>query len=235
MYLLRVSPTTPRYIAAQDIHQVSFEFGRELRLPNDLVDSNEEDKHDVSHTEYAQQLKTRLTKAFKTAKDVLHTAHKTQKHFYDRWARADVFKEGDMVLWLDRKTRRGRCMKLNKPWTGPWRIIKRLGEVVYRIKYEGSESVGIKRRIVHHNQIKRFYEAPTLERANANVDENEDGAAEIGDEAVVVVDGPGVACPEEGEIQENNNVEEDQTEQIEGNEIKPTVNENHLIGSLTIK
>ena len=48
--------------------------------------------------------------------------------------------------------------------------------------------------------------------ANANVDENED-------EAVVVVDGPGVACPEEEEIQENNNVEEDQPEQIEGNEI----------------
>ena len=69
------------------------EFGRELRLPNDLVDSNEEDKHDVSHTEYAQQLKTRLTKAFKTAKNVLHTAHKTQKHFYDRWARANVFKK----------------------------------------------------------------------------------------------------------------------------------------------
>ena len=65
------------------------EFGRELRLPNDLVDSNEEDKHDVSHTEYAQQLKTRLTKASKTGKDVLHTAHKTQKHFYNRWARAN--------------------------------------------------------------------------------------------------------------------------------------------------
>ena len=144
---------------------------------------------------------------------------KTQKHFYDRWARADVFKEGDMVLWLDRKTRRGRCMKLNRPWTGPWRIIKRLGEVVYRIKYEGNESVGIKRRIVHHNQIKRFHEAPTLEMANANVDENEDGAAEIGNEVVVVVDGPGVAGPEEGEIQENNNVEVDQPEQIEGNEI----------------
>ena len=110
------------------------EFGRELRLPNDLVDSNEEEKRDVSHTKYAQMLKTRLTKAFKTAKDVLHAAHKTQKHFYDRWARANVFKEGDMVLWLDRKTRRGRCMKLNRPWTCPWRIIKRLGEVVYRIK-----------------------------------------------------------------------------------------------------
>ena len=123
-----------------------------------------------------------------------------------------------MVLWLDRKTRRGRCMRLNRPWTEPWRIIKRLEEMVYRIKYEGSESVGIKRRIVHHNQIKRFHGAPTLEMANANVDENEDVAAEIGDRVVVVVDGPGVTCPEEGEIQENTNVE-DQPEQIEVNEI----------------
>ena len=98
-------------------------------------------------------------------------------------------------------------MKLNRPWTGPWRIIKRFGEVVYRIKYEGNNRVGNKRRIVHHNQIKRFHEALTREMANANLDENEDGAAEIDNEAVVVVDGSGVAGPEEGEIQENNNVE----------------------------
>ncbi len=65
------------------------EFGRELRLPNDLLEPSENEERAVSHTEYAHQLKTRLTKAFKTAKDVLHTAHKTQKHFYDRWARAN--------------------------------------------------------------------------------------------------------------------------------------------------
>ena len=89
-------------------------------------------------------------------------------------------------------------MKLNRPWTGPWRIIKRLGEVAYRTKYEGSKSVGIKRRIVHHNQKEQFHEAPTRQN-----------------EAVVVVDGPSVVGPEEGEIQENNSVE-----QNEGNEIK---------------
>ena len=38
----------------------------------------------------------------------------------------------------DQKTRRGKCMKLNRPWTGPWEVIKRLGEVVYRIKYCGT-------------------------------------------------------------------------------------------------
>ena len=109
-------------------------------------------------------------------------------------------------------------MKLNRPCTGPWRIIKRLGEVVYQIKYEGSESVGIKRRIVQ-SQPNKTVSRSTNSGDGECVDENEDGAAEIGDEAVVVVDGPGVACPEEGEIQENNNVEEDQPEQIEGNEI----------------
>ncbi len=154
------------------------------------MEPSENEKRAVSHTEYAHQLKTRLTKAFKTAKDVLHTAHKTQKHFYDRWARANVFKEGDLVLWLDRKTRRGRCMNLNRPWTGPWKIIKRLGEVVYRIKYEGSERVGVKRRIVHHNQLKRFHDVREPETAGTNTEnlqKDENGFAT--NDAVVVIDG----------------------------------------------
>ena len=29
-------------------------------------------------------------------------------------------------------------MKLNIRWTGPWEVIKHLGEVVYRIKYCGT-------------------------------------------------------------------------------------------------
>ena len=49
-------------------------------------------------------------------------------------------------------------MKLNRPWTGPWEVIKRLSEVVYRIKYcgpAGSYS-RVKRRVVHFNQLKPF-------------------------------------------------------------------------------
>ncbi len=61
-------------------------------------------------------------------------------------------------------------MKLNRPWTGPWKIIKRLGEVVYRIKYEGSERVGVKRRIVHHNQLKRFHDVRETETAGTNTE-----------------------------------------------------------------
>ena len=63
----------------------------------------ENERRVESHTEYAQQLKSRLSKAFQTANDILHSAHKTQKHSYDRWARANVYKEGDLVLWLDHR------------------------------------------------------------------------------------------------------------------------------------
>ena len=52
------------------------------------------------------------------------------------------------------------------------------------------EKVGIKRRIVHHSQMKRFHQAPTLEMANVNVDENKDGSEEVGYAAIVVVDSP---------------------------------------------
>ena len=88
-------------------------------------------------------------------------------------------------MWLDRKTRRGRCMKLNRPWTGPSRIIKRLGEVAYRIKYEGNERVGIKRRVVHHNQIKRFHETNNCQKMKDNVDENDHGSTEKDGAAIV--------------------------------------------------
>jgi hypothetical protein len=153
-------------------------------LPNDLAEPGENERRVESHTEYAQQLKNRLSKAFQT----VHSAHKTQKHFYDRWARANIYKAGDRVLWLDRKTRRGRCMKLNRPWTGPWRIIKRLGEVVYRIKYEGSEKVSVKTSCPPQS-IETVEESDSPET----------------DDAVVVIEGPDVVAPIEDVEQDNNN------------------------------
>jgi hypothetical protein len=53
----------------------------------------------------------------------------------------ECVQRGGLVMWKDLKTRNGRCMKLNKPWMGPWEVIKRLGEVVYRIKYSRVDKV----------------------------------------------------------------------------------------------
>lgn len=70
------------------------------------------------------------------------------------------------MLWLHSKTRRGRCVKLNRTWTGLWRIIKRLREIAYRIKYGGCENVSVRRPVIHHNQLKRFHDIWELETAD---------------------------------------------------------------------
>ena len=183
------------------------EYGRELRLPSDLVMKDQQTPKNNSHTEYATGLKKRLAKAFECSRETLESSHRTQKHYYDRWARGNIYKEGDLVMWKDQKTRNGSCMKLNKPWTGLWKVIKRLGEVVYRIKYIGSNKVGLKRRIVHHNQLKRFYETTgsqeepvQSEQISGQLVANDGDTVESRSDVVIVVDGPG--ADDEHEIQQ---------------------------------
>ena len=156
-------------------------FGRELRLPSDSLRPDSRLPSHELHSDYATELKSRLMQAFQTASETLKVSHRTQKAYYDRWARANAYEVGDQVLWLDKKSRRGRCLKLNRPWTGPWVVIKRLSEVVYRIKYCGPawSYSRIKKRVVHFNQLKPF-----------------NGASDKGQGGVVVESGvTEVLCP----------------------------------------
>lgn len=77
------------------------EFGRELRLPNDLVEPLHVRSEAKSQSDFASQVRSRLERAYKVATESLSMAHNTQKHYYDRWARARTYKKGELVLWLD--------------------------------------------------------------------------------------------------------------------------------------
>ena len=101
-------------------------------------------------------------------------------------------------------------MKLNRPWTGPWKVIKRLGDVVYRIKYVGSGKVGLKRRIVYHNQLKRYYETTGLQEETVQSEKTEDvNTTESKNDVVIVVDRP--------------DIEDDQETQLHQAEAEPVV------------
>ena len=98
-------------------------------------------------------------------------------------------------------------MKFNKPWTGPWKVIKQLREVVYRIKYVGKNKVCLKRRIVHYNQLKKFCEPEGSQEAQTvDLEETsehsatDDGNSQENAEDVIVVDGP---VGQQAETQEN--------------------------------
>ena len=86
-------------------------FGRELRLPSDLLQPDS-----CLPPHYATELESRLMQAFQTASETLKVSHRTQKAYHDCWVRANAYEVGDQVLWLDKKSRRGRCMKLNRTW-----------------------------------------------------------------------------------------------------------------------
>lgn len=137
------------------------EHGREMRLPVDFIAPPSSDSAS-SHTAYGANVRQKLESAFQSARKNLRSAHRRQKVGYDRWAKERQYQVGDYVWWYDHKTRKGRCQKLNRPWVGPWKIVKKVGDVVYRIQYCGTDPVHVRtrRRVVHHNQIKQCNVSP---------------------------------------------------------------------------
>jgi hypothetical protein len=103
-------------------------FGRELRLPCDLLFGAPPDK-EQSTTDYVADLVERLHDTHHYARRHLRVASDR----YDRLANSSGFQEGDRV-WLYRPTRtRGKSPKLQSAWEGPYKVITRINDVVYRI------------------------------------------------------------------------------------------------------
>jgi hypothetical protein len=63
-------------------------------LPNDLVMVEQRRTKNDSHTDYSRDLKKRLTRAYECCREMLESSHRTQKHYYDRRVRGNVYKEG---------------------------------------------------------------------------------------------------------------------------------------------
>ena len=62
------------------------------------------------------------------------------------------FKQGDAVWLHNLKRKKGLCPKLQRPWDGPYIVIKCIDDLVYRIQ-KGARG---KPRVVHTNRLKRY-------------------------------------------------------------------------------
>jgi hypothetical protein len=108
-------------------------FGRELRLPCDLLFGAPPEK-EQSTTDYVADLVERLHDTHHYARRHLRVASDRIKVRYDRLANSAGFQEGDIV-WLYLPTRtRGRSPKLLSAWEGPYKVVIRINDVVYRIQ-----------------------------------------------------------------------------------------------------
>jgi hypothetical protein len=111
----------------------SLVFGRELQLPCDLLFGTPPNKEKPT-TDYAASLVDLLHDIHQYARQHLKFASDRMKTRYDKLANYAGYQEGDRV-WLYRPTRtKGKSPKLQSSWEGPYKIITRINDVVYRIQ-----------------------------------------------------------------------------------------------------
>lgn len=131
-------------------------FGREARLPLDvLVASPHDQPVPQSLPEYVVDLRSRQTEAFERVRETLEVSHRRQKSYYDRSAGACDLAVGSKVWLYSSAVKRGRSPKFHRPWGGPWIIVGRPSNAVYKIRRDGKLRRGERRRLtVNRDRLK---------------------------------------------------------------------------------
>ncbi|KAF8791291.1 Transposon Ty3-G Gag-Pol polyprotein like [Argiope bruennichi] len=131
-------------------------FGRDLRLPADLLFSRSLDAP-LAPEEYVKNLRTRMEEVHHLARDRIGMASEKMKTRYDARATGHNFHVGDQVWLWNPKRRKGLSPKLQTNWEGPYTVLKRLNDVVVRIQ----KSPHSKPKVIHCNKL-----TPYLGRGN---------------------------------------------------------------------
>ncbi|BES95072.1 multicellular organismal development [Nesidiocoris tenuis] len=107
-------------------------YGRELALPVNLLRGRLPQESEV--TDYARELQDRLSRVHESAQEKLLNAAENVKRRYIARGGPQLFIEGQDVWCFYPKRKVGLSPKLQSPWTGPCKIIRKISDVVYRIK-----------------------------------------------------------------------------------------------------
>ncbi|UYV63086.1 K02A2.6-like, partial [Cordylochernes scorpioides] len=126
-------------------------FGRELRLPCDL-EFGTSGGPPVEVTSYVGELRGVLSETHKLVREKIQLASHRMKTHYDLKANHEGFKENDLVWMFNPKRKRGLSPKLTPMWEGPYKVVKRINDLVYRIQ----RSSKAKPRVVHLSRLALF-------------------------------------------------------------------------------
>ncbi|CAK1582314.1 unnamed protein product [Parnassius mnemosyne] len=129
-------------------------FGRELRLPADLITGIPPDAP-RSITDYVNDLRNKMNDIYVHDRQSGQQMSEKMKTRYDRKMNNKGFGEGSRV-WLHNPVRsKGKSPKLQAKWDGPYRIVTRINDVTYRIQ-KGARGTP---KIVHVDRLARYYGA----------------------------------------------------------------------------
>ena len=108
-------------------------FGRRVRLPINIVyGTNQPQSQTVSS--FVSDTKIVLECAYRHVRDTMRLKQDCQKELYDRKRHGEFYQVGDLVWLHSSVVPRDASRKFHHPWTGPYKIIKKLADVTYRIQ-----------------------------------------------------------------------------------------------------
>ena len=95
-----------------------------------------------------ENLKTSLKTAYKSVAKANRMSHRNNKQ-YDRKAKLRNFQVGELAYLYNPATKPGRSRKFYRPWTGPFKITRKISEFNYEII-----DLKDKKQVVHINRLK---------------------------------------------------------------------------------
>jgi hypothetical protein len=113
-------------------------FGMDLRLPADL-EFGTQLRINESINGYAQKIREELNEVHQAVRVNIKLKSDKMKTRFDGAANSDGFHEGDLVLLYNPLRKKGLSPKLQGNWDGPYHVVKRINDVVYRIRSEQKE------------------------------------------------------------------------------------------------
>ena len=132
-------------------------LGREIAMPVDLMFENNVE-HQGNQSDYAAGLRSKIQDAHVRAREQLRLSSRTQKKHYDRYLDKHGFQAGDFVWLKNEKRRKGFSPKLQLNYEGPYMVVTRISDVVYRIQ----QSPRSKYKIVHYEKLKKYEGKPLV-------------------------------------------------------------------------
>ena len=130
-------------------------LGRQVRVPIDaLLPAPPEEHHQkMPASEYAASLMEAMAAAHKVVSDHVDRWMRYQKREYDRHIDEWSFHKGQAVWLRTYPSVWGKSRALDKPWDGPYIVLYRISDVMYRIQKTAKSTL----QVVHSDRLKPFY------------------------------------------------------------------------------
>ena len=109
-------------------------LGRQIRLPIDLALGIPETTASKCHTDYAYELEKHMIRAHDLARKHIQLSSDGMKFHYDKNVNFKEYSVGDAVWFHNLVRKKGISLKLQRAWKGPFVVIAKYGDVVYKIQ-----------------------------------------------------------------------------------------------------